>query len=366
VKKQKLEVLFLARKFPPSVGGMERFAYDLSTSLEDKVYLKKITWGGSNAYLPIVLPIFFFRAAWKLIFDKGIKIIHIQDGVMAPLGWLLARIFRKPYIVVAHGLDITYDKASYQKIILPFVCKANSIVSISSATQDEVIQRGVDIDRCSVITLGMHDDYKNPHPDKKLLSSECGVNLDDRKVLLTAGRLVKRKGVAWFVSSVLPELVEKNEKVTYLIVGEGQERERIEKLVLELKLADHVLLLGRVSDEMRVLAYQSCDVFVMPNIPVDGDMEGFGLVALEASLAGVPVVASGIEGITDAIKDGKNGILINTKDQKAYLAKIQTILDDSKYARKLGADFRKYTLENYNWDQIATKYVGIYERIVGK
>jgi glycosyltransferase involved in cell wall biosynthesis len=275
-----LKVLFIARRFPPSVGGMERFAFDLSCALEQQVELTKITWGGSNKWLPIVLPVFFFRAFWRLMIDKDIEVIHIQDGVQAPMGWLLSRIFHKPYIVVAHGLDITYETLGYQKIILPFVRRASHIVSISRATHDEALSRGVLKDRASVITLGAHDDYGTPVSNKAQLSKALSIDLVGSKLLLTTGRLVKRKGVEWFVRNALPAIVEHEQKVIYLVVGEGTEKDAIASAVQETGLQQQVKLLGRVDNKTRSLLYQSSDIFVMPNIIVPGDMEGFGIVAL--------------------------------------------------------------------------------------
>src|SRR5689334_7023779 len=124
-------VLFVARKFPPSVGEMERFADDLLEALWSKRTIEAVTWGGSNKWLPLVLPLFFVRGAWLLLTDRTIGIIHMQDAVQAPVGWLLSRLFNKPYIVVAHGLDITYEKFGYQHLIVPFVRRADKIISIS-------------------------------------------------------------------------------------------------------------------------------------------------------------------------------------------------------------------------------------------
>lgn len=359
-----MKVLFIARKFPPSVGGMERFAFDLSNALDDEVELTRITWGGSNKWLPLVLPVFFFRACWILM-TKRIDVIHMQDAVQAPVGWLLHVIFRKPYIVVAHGLDITFEKGFYQKIILPFVRRADEVVSISSATKDEADKRGVNKKKSVVITLGTHDDYGTIQPDRKLLGEHLGTDLSKKKLLLTTGRLVKRKGVEWFIRNVLPELVKKDPATLYLVAGKGGQQEAIETAIAETKLEGNVKLLGRVSDEDRTLLYTSCDVFVMPNIVVPGDMEGFGIVVHEAATAGLPVVASALEGILDALEDGKNGILVKTQDTAAFVREIEKLLSNNKRRKEFGMSARSYTLETYSWKNIASQYVKVYKKLVG-
>lgn len=360
--KRKPGVLFISRRYPPSIGGMERFAFEISRELDKKVRLHKITWGGSNRWLPLVLPSFFLRGAWLLIRDKNIDVIHLQDAVLAPIGWLLGKIFNKPYIIVAHGFDITYSKWMYQRLILPYVRQANRVVAISSATKQAAEARGVAGQNLQVITLGISDDYYGLSQDRSKLANLLNLNLEEKKVMLTTGRLVKRKGVAWFVANVLPGLVEEGKKVLYLIAGDGPESGRIQAAIKEKGLEKNAMLLGRVSDEIRTILYLSSDVFVMPNVVIKGDMEGFGLVALEAASAGLPVVASNLEGISDAIKNGKNGYLVKAEDAPTFLRAIENIIKDDKLRRDFGGQAREYTLKNYSWENVASQYLELYEQ----
>lgn len=359
-----MKILFIARKFPPSVGGMERFAFDLSNALLKKTDMKRITWGGSNKLLPLVLPVFFVRAFFYLLFHPSTAIIHIQDAVQAPMGWLLSKIFRKPYVVIAHGLDITYTKGFYQTLILPFVRRASAVISISTATNDEALKRGVDKTKASVITIGVHDDYGKVSPNRAELSNSLGFDLSNKVLLLTTGRLVKRKGVAWFIENVLPKLVSNNKDILYLVVGDGSQREVIEQTIAKMDMGEYVKLLGRVSDKERSLLYQSSDVFVMPNIVVPGDMEGFGIVVHEAATAELPVVASNLEGIKDALVDDKNGILVNTRDVEGFLAKLEELIKSKEYRKSFGKKARRFTLDEYSWDKIASKYVSVYKSVL--
>lgn len=365
-RQTKPKILFIARRFPPSVGGMERFAFDLLSALKKENDVTAITWGGSNKWLPLVLPVFFFRASWVLLTNK-IDVIHIQDGVQAPMGWLLSVIFHRPFIIVAHGLDITYQKAFYPSLILPFVRKAQHVVSISTATQDQVLERGVHSKNASVITLGTHDEYTDLSQDKVKLGQLIGIDgLADRKILLTTGRLVRRKGVEWFIRNVLGKLVADDSNLVYLVAGEGEQRQNITEAIEQSGLAEHVVLLGRVSDEARLALYVTADVFVMPNIVVAGDMEGFGIVVHEAANAGTPVVASSLEGIKDALRHKKNGILVETQDAAAFYIEIKNLLSDPAYAHEFGLSARQYTLSEYSWTVIAKKYTDLYVSLLGK
>jgi phosphatidylinositol alpha-1,6-mannosyltransferase len=358
------KVLFIARRFPPSVGGMERFAFDLSGALQKETPLSMITWGGSNKWLPVVLPWFFLRASWQLLTDRQIDIIHMQDSVQAPIGWLLSKLFRRPYVVIVHGLDITYPKFGYQKLIPPFVRRADAVIAISAAAAQEATARGVKKEKIQTIPLGIHDDFGDAQlPDKSAVSEAVGSNITDKLLLLTTGRLVKRKGVEWFISNVLPAVVQKHPEVLYIVVGEGAERTAIENAIIEQGLSSHVKLMGRVSDDVRALLYRSADTFVMPNIVVPGDIEGFGIVVQEAASAGLPVVASDLQGIKDALTNGQNGILVQTEDSKAFEKEIITLLEDPTSRREFGARAREYTLREYGWERIANEYVKVYERL---
>jgi phosphatidyl-myo-inositol dimannoside synthase len=175
--------------------------------------------------------------------------------------------------------------------------------------------------------------------------------------------LVKRKGVAWFVNNVMPDLVAANDKIVLVVSGDGPEKSTIEEAVKLHGLKKHVYLLGRTSHDMLKNLYNGSDVFVMPNIKVEGDREGFGRVLLEAALCQLPVVATGIEGIVDAVIGGKNGILVQEKDIKTYVVKLTTLLNDASLAQKTGKAARQYTLKNFDWDNISDKYIAEYRKL---
>src|SRR5665213_93350 len=109
------KVLFITRRFPPSVGGMQRFAGDLSQALRKETgRLDIVAWGGANKWLSLwALPWLFVVSCYKLLTVRDYDILHMQDGLLSPLGWLLHVLTNKPYIVIAHGLDITYPNHLY-------------------------------------------------------------------------------------------------------------------------------------------------------------------------------------------------------------------------------------------------------------
>jgi phosphatidylinositol alpha-1,6-mannosyltransferase len=99
---------------------------------------------------------------------------------------------------------------------------------------------------------------------------------------------------------------------------------------------------------------------------VDGDVEGFGLVALEATICATPVVASGIEGITDAVKDGENGFLLPSEDADAWVEKLTELLANRQALKRFGQQAQQYTRQHYGWDRMVDGYLAVFRRYIEK
>jgi glycosyltransferase involved in cell wall biosynthesis len=362
------EILFMTRKFPPRTGGMEKAAYELYLHLSQITEVKLVKWGGSNKWLPVVLPYLFLRALWILLFNK-VSVIYLQDGLLAPLGYLL-RIFRKPVVVTVHGLDITYKNRFYQFLAPKCVKRLDKVICISNAAKEECLKRGIPEEKVTVISEGVSDElYMNlkgvdRHRLREKVSVRLGFDLSNKKVLLSVGRLTERKGFHWFVENVLPKIIEGDKDCVYLIVGKGVYRGKVREATERRSLKDHVFMLGQVNNEMLRYLYNTADVYVMPNVPVKGDIEGFGLVALEAASCGLPVVASKLEGMEDAIKNGENGFLVDYNDIRGFVDTITKLLANDEERGKFGKRAREFSLENYPWRKIACRYLEELERIL--
>jgi glycosyltransferase involved in cell wall biosynthesis len=359
-----MRVLFITRKYPPSVGGMELFAFELSNTLVRKVDLKLVKWSGSGRARAVLvgLPYLFFRALATLM-RGGVDVIHVHDGVLAPSGYILARLFRKPLVVVINGLEATYQNPLFRLVVPGAVRRASLVVCISQTTAEELVKRhGVSPDKIRVIPLAVEDTLHGMSNRAELLKQ---LELPaESKILLSVGRLVKRKGVAWFISNVLPDLVKRYPEVVYLVAGDGDGRAGVAAAVKRARMSKHVRLLGKVNEQLRAAAYNGADVFVMPNITVPGDMEGFGLVLLEAALCALPIVAADLEGIKDAVSNDKNGVLVPAEDAPAFLGAITRFLDDEDYAKKFGQNSRWFTLVNHRWDMLGDRYIDQYKSLL--
>lgn len=352
-------ILFITRKFPPSKGGMERVAFELSKHLSGITEARLVKWGGSNKWLFLVLPYLFFRSLWVLI-SRKVHVIYLQDGLLAPLGLALKVLTKKPTVITIHGLDITHENKVYQFVIPRCVNRLDKVICVSTATKEACLERSIQQGKVTVIPDGISDElYMNDDKQKlrRKLSKELKINLNKREILLSVGRLVERKGIHWFVENVMRLLIEKDKNCIYLIVGDGNLSPQIQKAIEHNDLKNCVFMLGKVDDETLKTLYNVCNIFIMPNVPVKGDMEGFGVVALEASSCGVPVVASNLEGIKEAIEDGKNGILVKPKSVQGFTSTVKELLENNELRDRSGTQARKFTLENYSWEMMAQHYL---------
>lgn len=228
--------------------------------------------------------------------------VHVGDAAALPLGYLCARLGRMKLSVTACGLDVIHRNWFYQQMIRFCLHRCDQVICISEATAEEVRMRGVPENRMTIIPCGI---------DPSLPFVET---VRDPHLLLTVGRLVKRKGVAWFLEHVFPVLLRDFPDLRYVIVGDGSVRRHIQSIIRKHHLHDSVMLCTNVSDEDRTELLHGSTVFVAPNIHVKGDMEGFGIVCLEAAAAGLPVAAANIEGLKDAVVEGKTGMFFASEN----------------------------------------------------
>jgi phosphatidylinositol alpha-1,6-mannosyltransferase len=363
---KELEVLYITRKHPPSVGGMQRLSFELRQSLAEILPLYVIAWGYSQKWLPFFMVYAVGRAVGYLIAHPFLKVILIGDPVLAPLAVALKLLFRKPILVVIHGLDVTYPNRFYQTVILGCLKRLDGFICISQDTRREAVRRGLPDRLCTVIPVGIDPHRFNPSqplPPEVLTQWPSQFLRDSRIILLTVGRLVKRKGVAWFIEYVFAPLVAEYPQVHYLIVGNGPHRAEIEAFMHRLQLQDNITLCGQVSEPVLRAIYRRADIFVMPNIPIAGDMEGFGIVALEAAVSQTCVVAAKLEGIEDAVIDQENGWLVPGGDAEGFLKVLKLLITDGDLRQKFAEYARQFTLTRYDWRLIAQRYAEVMVKV---
>ena len=152
----------------------------------------------------------------------------------------------------------------------------------------------------------------------------------------------------------------------YFIVGDGPEKNKLEKLAEELGVKEDVVFAGEVGNDELVDYYNACDVFVLPSIVSEKEFksEGFGIVFLEANACGKPVVGTKVSGIVDAVAENESGLLVEQRNVGQLAAAIKKILSDKRLAEKLGKKGRERAMEKFSWDAVAENFgVNVLQKI---
>ncbi|TPV95192.1 MAG: glycosyltransferase family 4 protein [Myxococcales bacterium FL481] len=367
-------VLFVSHTFPPpgeslaNLGGMQRVAVDLSQRLdahaeiELALHVSRTTWSlavprtvGFVCGLLSKLPAMVERRQIDVVLFSSVTSI-------LPLAVIGSRLRRTGVRVaaIAHGLDVTAASWSYQALLRRALGHVDRVFPVSRATAETLVARGVERGRVKVLPNGIDVDRfagachragsEDLASDSDVAAPRSGAR---PQVLLSVGRLVERKGFAWFIEQVMPRLPA---HVHYWIVGDGPARGVIDRTVRTHALEDRVRVLGRVSEAQLAAAYREADLFVMPNVPVEHDMEGFGVVMLEAGLSGLYTVASDLEGIRDVVCHGRNGALAPARDAEGFRRRILDELGDEARLTERSRGAAEYVRSTFAWDRVAQRY----------
>lgn len=296
--------------------------------------------------------------------QEGTEVVLFSSTVTAMLAPALRR--RLPpgvrLAAIAHGLDVTTPNTFWQRQIRRTFGALDAVLPVSRATAEECARRGMPPERIHVVHNGVDTSRFPPVAGRAAARRELWAALaregaalpEGALVLCGVGRHVRRKGFAWFAREVIPRLPA---EVVWVLAGEGPETPAVRAAVREQGLEKRVILPGRVSEERLALLLRGADLFVMPNVPVPGDMEGFGVVMLEAGLSGLPVVGARLEGIRDAIAEGENGTLVPTGDAPAFAEAILRFHADRPALEQASARAREYVERTFGWPETADRYV---------
>lgn len=385
-----MEILFITHKYPPSVGGMEKQSYELINGVARVHKIHTLIYDNHSSRVR-----FFLTAPWKArqILKKhpGISLIHLNDGLMAIVGVIIKRWTHRPVLATIHGLDIVFPLPLFQRFVTNHFKKLDGVLPVSHATAKECLDRGFSPEQVHVVRNGVDTDMAQIHkrPGFRItFEKRLGIHIEGKKIIVAIGRSVRRKGFSWFMTRVLPKLPD---DVIFVIIGPTQPHIRKINFLLSLlpknmahlisialglgideidiqnalerpEIKNRAFYMGKLPFEEMVQVLKHADLYVMPNIKVHGDAEGFGLVALEAAVSGVPVMASAVEGITCAVIDGKNGFLVPAEDPDIWVKKISAALSDREHLQQFGRDAQQYSIDNYSWKKMVEGYLDVFSK----
>lgn len=297
----------------------------------------------------------FLQAAWYVYKEKP-AVLHVGDlyppGV---IGLILNRVAGLPYLAYCHGEDIALtDRYKYWPRMRDRIYQgADVVIANAEFARKSLLRIGVPECRIVKITPGVDLERFSPRPARKELIQKW--RLEGKKIVLTVARLISRKGHD-LVLRAIARLTRELPNAVYLIVGQGPEEQRLQNLAVELGIIDSVRFAGHVPEELLPDCYNLCDVFAMLNREeANGDIEGFGMVFLEANAMGKPVIGGRSGGTADAIEDGVTGFRIDAGQLDELTATLRMLLSDASLCRRLGDAGRERVQREFQWRDRARK-----------
>lgn len=356
-----MRILLLAADFPPAVGGIQTLLLEIFRRLGDEI--TALAPGRDDVSAAGRLPFTVVRvtrasrlgalgmlrmlalAVTRSLFRPPDLVVcgHVLTG---PIGLAMKWLFRRPYVVLTYAYEV--QRKRWARLVGFVLRHADAVVAISAYTREAVERFGVAPARIRVISPGV---------DASRFTPGAAGNGARRPTLLTVARLNERYKGHDSVIRALPLIQAKVPDVRYVVAGEGRLRDYLETLARNLGVVDAVIFTGAVADAELPGLYRDCDVFVLASRESrsGGGAEGFGIVCLEASATGKPVIAGRSGGLPDAVQDGVGGLLVDPEDLFDLTEAAVKLLTDRDFAGRLGRDGRRWITERMTWDHVGAR-----------
>jgi glycosyltransferase involved in cell wall biosynthesis len=299
------------------------------------------------------------RAARRLARTGAYDVVHVHWPLPhALLGWAARRAGGTPLVCSFYGVELTFARGSGLPFLVPFLRRAirtaDAVTAISTYTAGLV--RGYYDRPVDLIPFGATIPFPPAIP---------AAPASPPFRLLFVGRLVERKGVRYLLDAVAR--ARRQTDVRLDVVGEGPIRPALERHAATVGLGDAVRFHGFVSSDQLVRRYAQCNAFVLPAVVDEkGDIEGLGVVIIEALAYGRPVVASGAGGITDIVEHERTGLLVPPADVEALARAILDLARDPERAARLAQAGREDVAARFSWSAVTGKLVALYDRLAAR
>ncbi len=373
-----MRLLLVSQDFPPHVGGIQTYSLELARRLvhwcETLEVIAPMAPGAAALDRELPFAVRRVRSSTNALALRGLPTmmrraitgrfdaaLHAQWNT-AP-GSLLARRVGHPrhVFVAAHGRELLLRPAARINVAQRFydaarrrvLHDADGIFAVSRYTASVARGLGVDPGKIHVVPNGVDAArFELPDAAERALRFRERHQLLDRPCFVTVARLQPHKGIDTAIAA-LPALLRKVPRATYVVVGDGPDAERLRGLAAQLGVSAHVRMLGRVSDDEIVDALVACDAFALLSREAPPNVEGFGLVLLEAGACGRPVLGARSGGIPDAVAEGDSGLLVAPDDVEATAGALARLLGDPELAHHLGEGGRRRARGVLTWDRAA-------------
>lgn len=372
------KIICITNDFGPRAGGIETFVMGLIERLpQGSVTVYTSQQGDTSVYdqnwfdqfgvkvirdkSKILLPTpRVARAVKRLIAKERIEVVFF--GAAAPLA-VMAKGLRKSgarkIVALTHGHEVWWAKIWPFKWAIRFIGNhVDHLTYLGDFTRTE-ISRSLSASAVSAmvkIAPGIDTDHFTPQSSGAELRESLG--LANKKVIVCVGRLVHRKGQDSLISA-LPKILQHHSDAHVLLIGTGPYQKHLEDLAKKFSVQDSITFIGRIqyADLPRYISVG--DIFAMPSRSrlAGLEVEGLGIVYLEASACGLPVIAGKSGGAPDAVLEGVTGITVDGRDPAEIARAVNTLFEDPIRAKEMGQRGREWIISNWRWDIWSAKFI---------
>lgn len=370
-------LLLTTLEYPPQLGGIAGYLGNIVEHLPaDKVnVLASDAFHAHESDMSSDTPVYRRRLISRWLRPRWLPALFWTDWLcrkerpslilvshLLPMG-RIARIMKRrkgiPYVVIVHGMDVALASSGgmrKKRLAGRILQDASFVVANSGFTANFVESFGIPKKDILIVRPSPGFPLDTEVRPEDAGSIRARYRLGGDFTLLSVGRLVKRKGFDDCIKAV-SMLRDRGVFVQYLVVGDGQERERLEELAADMGVEGRVIFAGSVPKEGLPAIYAACDIFVTVPKALGPDIEGFGIVFLEAGLLGKPVIGSRSGGVPDAVLHGETGLLIEPGNVQELVSAVLKIKDDPELASRLGEKGRERVLNEFGWARQTRRFV---------
>lgn len=376
IKKQK--VLFVITK--SNWGGAQRYVFDLATSLNKDEFEAEVIAGGNGllkekleaAGIPVTSlhtmerdvnfkkELLSAKELFKLFREKKPDIVHLNSSKAGGLGAIAARLAGvKRIIFTAHAWAFNENREFASKMLISFlhwmtVILSHQTIAVSESVKEQVSHMFFMKKKIKVIHLGVHPfEYKTKKEAKAYLEKAAGVTkpLGASDLWIgTVAELHPVKGLLFGIDAIAL-LVEQYPNLHYFIIGEGDQRETIEKQIAKRRLESNVFLAGFVDNAKSYM--NAFDIFILPSLS-----EAFGYCLVEAGLVGLPVIATNVGGIPEVVDEA--GIIVPSKNGRALADALKKLIDSPELRASYAAQLHERALTEFKVERMNEQTLALY------
>jgi phosphatidyl-myo-inositol dimannoside synthase len=367
--------LLVTNDFPPRPGGIQQFVHNLAVRQPaGSLVVYASSWKGAAAFdaeqpfevvredTGVLLPTpKVAKRAAELARSAGCDTVWF--GAAAPLGLLAGGLRRHAgvtrAVALTHGHEIGWAALPGARQLLRRIARGNDVITYLGEYQrvrlDKALHGLTDLQR---LAPGVDVDAFHPGVDGTAVRARHG--LGDRPVVVCVSRLVPRKGQDMLIRA-LPAIRRRVPGAALLLVSGGPYRKKLERLAREQGVESDVVFAGSVPWAELPAHYAAGDVYAMPCRTRAGglDVEGLGIVYLEASATGLPVVGGDSGGAPDAVLEGETGYVVGGRDVAAIAGRVGDLLEDRVLAKAMGAAGRAWVEREWRWEAQAARMAGL-------